>query len=257
VHRAFFDYACAFPITARCKLYTDSKELSAEYERLSGVEFGVLPIPFRAHYLGSRSQSDQRLCIGYFGDVRQEKGFHWLPSLIEAVVQDQMPPERTRFLIQASLVHPEYEPLCKAALERLKRYSEELVCLVGQKGPLSAEEYYRVVKETDLLVCPYDSAAYRNRTSGTLAEAIAAGIPTVVPHGSWLARQQPPGSGETFVGRESFIEAVRIVRKNYPSYQARARAGRHAWLALHSPERLIRELLGESVDPGTSCAKVA
>jgi hypothetical protein len=244
VHRAFFDYARMFPPGGRVHLYTDTEELSEEYERFSGLGFGVLPIPFRTRFLGASPRQDDSLCVAYFGDVREEKGFHWLPELIEALLNEEGGSAGVRFLIQASLREPENEPRCKVALDRLKGYSEDVVRLVGLDGSLSPEIYYRLVSEADLLLCPYRPETYRSRSSGTLAEAIAAGIPTVVPRGTWLSRQVPAGGGETFFDRESFIEAVRRVRDDYPTYHARARAGQDAWLGLHSPDRLVRTLLG-------------
>ncbi len=189
--------------------------------------------------------------------MRDEKGFHWLPDLVESMMEDYVRPGRVRFLIQASLVHPEHEPRSKKALEQLKRYPEGLVRLVGLDGPLAPDSYFRMVSETDLLVCPYHPTIYRSRTSGTLAEAIAFGIPTVVPFGSWLASQQPPDGGATFVDRDSFIEAVRRICDEYPSYHMRARSGRDSWLRLHSPERLVQTLLGTALDRGSSDGKVA
>ena len=117
LHRVFFEFARAFPVNDRLRLYTDSDGLSTEYEQLSGLEFGVLPIPFRSRLLKSRSRGAGPLCIGYFGDVRDEKGFHWLPDLVQAMFGDYVEPGRVRFVIQASLVHPEQEPLSKAAVK--------------------------------------------------------------------------------------------------------------------------------------------
>ena len=256
-HRVYFEAARAFPNNPRIRLYTDTDGLSAEYERISGMEFGVLPIPFRSQLLGSRSREAGPLCIAQFGDVRDEKGFHWLPDLIDSMMDDYIRPGRVRFLIQASLIHPEYEPKSRAALERLKGYSRDAVRLVGLEGPLTPHSYYQMVSEADLVLCPYDPLTYRNRSSGTLAEAIAAGVPTVVPRHSWLSLQQPAESGETFVDRESFLEAVRKISADYARYQSRAKAGRHSWLANHSPEHLVRRLLGERDEPGAIAEKVA
>ena len=63
---------------------------------------------------------------------------------------------------------------------------------------------------------------YRARSSGILAEAIVAGKPTVVREGTWLARQQPSGSGERFTDLSSLVEAVRLVCERYPAYAAGA-----------------------------------
>jgi glycosyltransferase involved in cell wall biosynthesis len=257
VHRVFFEHARRFPANDRLRLYTDTEALSDEFEHASGLEFGVLPIPFRARLISSRPCDLGHLCIAFFGDVREEKGFHWLPDLIDSMMEEYVNPGRVRFLIQASLIHPEENPRSKAALDKLKNYSEDHVRLVGLEAPLAPDRYYQLVSEADLLLCPYHAGTYRARSSGTLTEAIAAGIPTVVPRGTWLARQQPPGSGETFDDRGSFIKAVLEICDRYASFQQGAVAGRRAWLARHSPERLIRALIGDSNEKRSHVAKVA
>jgi glycosyltransferase involved in cell wall biosynthesis len=257
LHRVFFEHARLFSASDRLQLYTDTEALSEEFERASGLEFSVLPIPFRARLI-CRSAGDRGpICIAFFGDVREEKGFHWLPDLIDAMMEEYVSRGRVRFLIQASLVHPEENPRSRAALERLRTYPGDHVRLVGLEGPLAPDRYYQLVSEADLLICPYHRGTYRVRSSGTLTEAIAAGIPTVVPRDTWLARQQPPGSGETFDDLESFIDAVVQICGQYASYQQRAVAGRRTWLALHSPERLIRALLGERDQRTSRAEKVA
>jgi glycosyltransferase involved in cell wall biosynthesis len=257
VHRAFFEHARRFPLSDRLRLYTDTEELSEDFERFSGLEFGVLPIPFRTRLLGNPSRQGRPLCVAFFGDVREEKGFHWLPGLVDALMEEHVATGRVRFLIQASLVRPEDEPLCRAALAELRKYAEDRVELVGLNGPLAPDRYYQLVSQADLLLCPYHPETYRCRSSGTLTEAIAAGIPTVVPRGTWLARQQPPGSGETFDDRESFLAAVRRICDHHAPYHAQALAGRGAWLERHSPERLVRALLGQRTQASPCIGKVA
>jgi glycosyltransferase involved in cell wall biosynthesis len=257
VHRAYFDHARRFAPTDRLRLYTDSEELSEDYERFSGLDFGVLPIPFRTRLLSNPRRKGSALCLAFFGDVREEKGFHWLPGLIEALMPGYVIPGRVRFLIQASLVHPEGEPSCNAALHELMKLSEDHVRLVGLDGPLPPDLYYELVSEADLLLCPYDPGAYRCRSSGTLTEAISAGIPTVVPDGTWLARQQPTGSGARFVDAESFHAAVKQVCDHYATYHVQARAARKSWLAQHSPERLVQALLGHEAAQSERMGKVA
>jgi hypothetical protein len=128
----------------------------------------------------------------------------------------------------------------------LERTEGDAVRLIGRDGPLTPEVYYRELAGMDVLLCPYDPAAYRNRSSGALAEAAAAGIPTVVPAGTWLARQQPPGTGETFTDRDSFVRAVRRVVERYPDFHAEATAARVRWRETHSPRQLVLRLLGRS-----------
>jgi hypothetical protein len=243
-HRAYFDAVRRSPHPA-VRLYTDTEELADEYRRFSGLSFESLPVPFRATLIPERRRTGRRVCLGYVGEVRDEKGFHWLPPLLEEFHRE-IAAGLVRLVAQATLAQPEYNPAGRAALAALERTEGDAVRLIGRDGPLTPEAYYRELAGMDVLLCPYDPAAYRNRSSGALAEAVAAGLPTVVPAGTWLARQQPPGTGETFTDRDSFVRAVRRVVERYPDYHAEAVAARDRWRATHSPRQLILRLLGRS-----------
>jgi hypothetical protein len=257
-HRAYFDFFRREPPPARVRLYTDTDELSEAYREFSGLEFTTLPIPFRTHFVTARAREPggQRLCVAFFGDVRDEKRFYWLPDLVEALSTDYLAPGKVRFLVQATLVQPEWNPASHQALLRLKGMPPEHVRLVGLDGPLSPDEYYRLFAEADLLLCAYDPLAYNRRSSGTLTEAVAAGIPTVVPEGTWLERHQPPGTGESCADLPSFIEAVRRICDGYPRYLKQARAAKERWLAVHTPLNLVGTLLG-SAAPEARAARAA
>ena len=42
---------------------------------------------------------------------------------------------------------------------------------------------------SDITILPYDRTSYGTRSSGVLVESLAAGIPVIVPAGTWLSRQ--------------------------------------------------------------------
>jgi glycosyltransferase involved in cell wall biosynthesis len=243
-HRVLFDHSRRVPPSPKVRLYTDTKELTQEYEHFSGHDFGVLPIPFRVNLIrpGGRPEN-AGLCIAYFGDVRDEKGFYHLPAVVADLMADYVVPGKVRFLVQASLSHPEWNPRSAAALEKLRAYPAEHIRLLGLDRPLPPEEYFRLVSEADLLLCPYSPFAYKRRSSGTLTEAIAAGIPTVVPANTWLAGQQPPGTGEQFCDEPSLVAAVRKILADYAQYLEHARRAKDEWLAVHSPEQLVKRLI--------------
>jgi hypothetical protein len=243
-HRSYFDDVRRRPQHPRVRLYTDTEELTEEYQEFSGLVYDTLPIPFRSGFLAGRARRPGGpLCLSFFGDVREEKGFFWLPELVDALLEDYLVRGKARFLIQGTLGAPQWSPKSQQALARLQGLPPEYVTVVGADGPLAPDDYYRLVSETDVLLCPYNPHAYRRRSSGTVAEAIAAGIPTVVPGGTWLARHQPPGAGETFTDLGSFVEGVRRICDDYDRYAAQARAYREQWLAVHSPLNLVDTLL--------------
>jgi hypothetical protein len=45
-----------------------------------------------------------------------------------------------------------------------------------------------------------------------LTEAIAAGVPTIVPAATWLSNQQPNGSGLPFDGLQDFLNQTKKMR---------------------------------------------
>jgi hypothetical protein len=243
--RALFDFARRQRPSPRVRLYTDTDELSEAYGDFSGLDFTTLPIPFRTHLVTRRThQPGEQLCLAFFGDVRDEKRFFWLPELVEALRSEYLVPGKVRFLVQATLVEPQWNPASQQALLRLKVMPPEYVRLIGLDGPLCPEDYYRMVAEADVVLCPYDPAAYNRRSSGTLTEAIAAGAPTVVPAGTWLELHQPGGTGESCDDLRSFIEAVRRICDNYVAYWKQAQAAKACWLAVHTPQNLVRTVLG-------------
>lgn len=238
-HVALFDLYRPRGEHPNIRLYTDTPELSAQYASVSGLSHFVLPIPFRHDKLPDRKRTGVGpLVVSYVGDPRDEKGFPELPGLVERSADLQV-----RFVIQASFADPANNPRTGPAVAALRAVGEPRVTLVGEDGPLPADRYYELVSGADVLVFPFAREAYGQRSSGTLTEAIAAGVPTVVTADTWLAKQQPPGSGETCTDGPSLAAAVRRIATDYDRYAAAAAAGRSTWLARHNPANLVRTLI--------------
>lgn len=257
MHRAFFSLYEQGGRSQRIKFYADTEELAGDYGRLSQSPFGVLPIPFRSEMIASPRAPAQALRLAYIGEARDEKGFHWLPKLIDRLMDDCVRPGRVRFLLQANVSAPQHNPCSNQALERLRRYPPEQVELFGLEAPLEPEQYYSLVSRADIVLLPYDRDRYRACSSGTLAEAIAGGRPVVVPASSWMSSQVPLGAGETFHDFESFVAATRRLIDDYDRYKARAEACRADWLARHSPDRLVETIMDDTPAALPADARIA
>lgn len=245
VRRLFFSLYSRWGASDRVKFHTDSQTLSRDYETVSGQRFGVLPIPFRAELISPLPRPPSGpVRLGYFGEARDEKGFAWLPDLAEALREGYLAPGRARLLIQANISQPQYNPQSIKALERLKRFSSGEVQLFAAEAPLSPVEYYRMVSQADVVLLPYLNGRYRACSSGVFAEALAMGAPPVVPAGTWMAGQLPPGGGETFDDFGSFVRAVTRLLDNFDSYRAAAKAHRPIWRQRHSPDALVAAIVG-------------
>lgn len=245
LHRAFLALIDRWQSTSRIRFYTDTRQLADDYGRLTTKTFGVLPIPFRSELIGPPTAAPGGpLQLAYLGEVRDEKGFAWLPDLIDRLMSDYVHPGRARFLVQATLSAPHYNPHSARALERLKQFDSNHVELLGLEAPLTPAAYYELASRADIVLLPYDRQRYRAASSGTLAEALAGGRATIVPGGGWMAEQLPPGAGETFDDFESFVVAVKRVIDRHPDYAARAQTHRDRWRKQHSPDALIAAIVG-------------
>ena len=244
-HRLFFSFYKSWGATNRIKFYGDTREIADEYRLISGFDFGVLPIPFRSACIErDETRGDGRLTLAFFGDARDEKGFHWLPDLVDSLMDSHVRTGRIRFLFQASIGDREYSPRSVAALERLQRHSPDYLTLVGVGGALAPEAYFRLVSATDIALFPYERDRYRAASSGTLAEALAAGNPVIVPANSWMSSQVRPGAGETFTDEQSFQAAVRRVIDRYAEYRRVADSHSNSWTQTHSPDALVQAIVG-------------
>lgn len=169
----------------RILFYTDTAELTAQYNRLGAALFHTVPIP---HTRRSGSPHDPPpLRLIYVGDARREKGFHLLPHLVEELWSGYVAPGKIAFRLQSNYNVPQGEPEAVLARAQLETYPPELVELL--KKPLTSTQYQELLLSGDINLLLYDAENYYARSSGILVESLAAGMPVIVPAASWLARQ--------------------------------------------------------------------
>jgi hypothetical protein len=170
----------------RAHFYTDTEELTDQHNRLGVFPFHTLPIP-HTHSLEDRTPHAGPLRFTYLGDARAEKGFHLLPRLAADIRPDCLRPGKARFVVQCNFNIPNGEPRAAVARAKLEGLPQEYVELY--KRPLSSDQYRCLLLSADVSLLFYDPLNYHARSSGILVESLAAGIPVIVPAGSWLARQ--------------------------------------------------------------------
>ncbi|VTR93121.1 Uncharacterized protein OS=Cyanothece sp. CCY0110 GN=CY0110_11807 PE=4 SV=1: Glyco_trans_1_4 [Gemmata massiliana] len=239
-HRAYFDACRAYPETGNVRFYTDTAELAADYATLAGFPFGVLPHAFRADLIppSPLRPTAGPLRVLFLGDLRKEKGFTKLPTLVRAMSTG------VQFVVPGAIHPEEREPAMLSALAELESYPESVVERQYRDGFVPADDYYRLLSSADIVLCFYDPKAYRSRSSGIFAEAVAAGKPTIVSAGTWMSSEQLAGSGEVVRDEHELLRALRNVVADYPNYRAAAAEARTRWLSHHSPENLLAQLVG-------------
>ena len=228
----------------KIQFYTDTDELIQRYNSLSEVKLQKIPIPFRQEKLQQTTQistKNKPVHIVYLGDARPEKGYHYLPSIVESLWTDYIQPCKIKLTIQSNFSIEGGEGLIPQARLALERYPDSKVKLI--KNAISADDYYQLLAEADMLVLPYDSHSYRFRTSGVLTEALAAGKPVIVPENSWLGKQVDSSRASLYKNTDEIPEKVIYIIENLPQFSDSAKIFSQGWLEQNSPDNLLKTLL--------------
>jgi hypothetical protein len=198
----------------------------------------VLPFPYQATK-PLRSRAGKRpVTIAALGHQRSEKGYHFLPAIIEALMRRGA----VRFLIHNSA--PENLPEVGEALRRLA-IGNPAIQLVAHST--TGADWDALIDAADLMLCPYDAKRYLTTHSGIVVEAIANAIPLVVPAGTPLAAiVSDYGGAATVFDRfdaASVIAATEQAIADFDRHAALALGGAQSWRASQGADHLLSALL--------------
>ncbi len=230
----------------KIKFYTDTEDLVQRHNTLSSVVFCKIPIPFRQEKLKDITQEKdfkKPVNIVYLGDARPEKGYQYLPDIVDVLWTDYIQPGKIKFTIQSNFnIEGGMGDIPTARLQ-LERYPHQKVSLI--KEAMSPDDYYHILGEADVLILPYDPNSYRVRTSGVLTEALAAGKPVVVPSNSWLAKQVDSSRARIYETVDKIPESIINVIENLPQLTEAAKQFSGQWKEQNSPDSLVKCLLSQ------------
>jgi glycosyltransferase involved in cell wall biosynthesis len=224
----------------RLSLFADTEGLAALFAQGTGLAVHPVPIPVVVRP-GARPAPDGLPHVVFAGGARAEKGYAALPEAIEAVAG------RARFTLQSGPVDAASDPLVQRAHRRLRGMAGAQVRLL--ETALEPEAYAALLASADLLLLPYDPAAYGPRSSGILAEALALGIPAVVPGGCWMAEAAGPERAVIIQPGQPVGAALAQALDRLAALRAAAEAGSGPWRAHHAPGALLHALLRGFVSP--------
>ena len=133
-------------------LFSDSKRVA------EGIGASVLPILHTDGLMGKVKVADDPLVLWWPGPPRNEKGTSIIRELTSQITNEKL-----------------YAHLkCQG------------ICFLPE---LTREQYVKQMMRSDVILLPYDPAAYYARTSGIFVETVFAGKMPVVLRGSWLANE--------------------------------------------------------------------
>lgn len=186
---AAFQESAAKLRSAQVRFYTDTEELTAQYNRLNLFPFQTVPIP-HTHQPMEERRTNQALRVLYMGDARSEKGYHLIPGLIENVWDDYIATGRVEFHLQSNFNVPQGEPRAVIARQRLEALAAKAPGAIKlHTAPFTSDEYRGLLLSGDINLLFYEPDNYYARSSGILVESLSAGIPVIAPAATWLTRQ--------------------------------------------------------------------
>jgi hypothetical protein len=234
--------AKCFPqeVTDRFHVVTFEQRVSTVYSAVLGRQVGVLPVPFPAcgplrYRAGSRP-----LIVATLGHQRgPDKGYHLMPEIARRLL-------RTGHDIEL-LVHnsnPGDMPLPHEALCALATASGRIAI---DERTVDLDTWASLLAAADLILCPYDPQRYSCDMSGVATEAVANGVPLVVPAGTTLERliDDFGGCGTAFAAWEpgEIVDATLRAIDDYDRLAVRAYRAASRWPQAHGPARLVDALL--------------
>ncbi|MDR1490884.1 MAG: glycosyltransferase [Desulfovibrio sp.] len=178
--------------------FTDTEELTTDYNALGAyaVKTTVIPVAPELHVQAPHLPATPLTAL-YLGDARDEKGFHLLPPLIRRT-RDLLKAKRLRYVCQSNFNIPGGEKASSRALAQLREIQAETAGVQLLPGPFTASEYQHLIQSAAIIMLPYMPENYLARSSGVFAEALAAGVPCLIPAGTSMARQAEPFRQEHF-----------------------------------------------------------
>ncbi len=224
---------------SRLHLFTFETTSSQLYSYLLNVKVHVLPLPHAATSAGTSRVGRRPITVAVLGHQRPEKGYALMPD-IAALLLAKRPDVRL-------LVHngePQNMVATQEQLRVLARTHPQLELDERVAGP---ELWQALLDRADLILCPYPAWNFSAAYSAVAAEAVAAGIPLVVPAGTTLAAllAQYGGGGTTFDAHNpvGIVAAVEEALNEFDDLARISIVGSHQWLQTMGARNMVGALL--------------
>ncbi len=179
------------------RLYATTQELARQLNQAVGRNlWSAIDYPIRKRSDAETTDSSgihaERSRLLLAGNIRREKGRYQLAALISQVWRShlEMGPWQLAFQLPTKRWN---RLLPKFLWPHADKFRTRQDCaIVLANATLDSEKYQAWIHSADVGLFIYDGRRYYVRCSGILLEMLAAGIPVIVPAGSWLSRQLKP-----------------------------------------------------------------
>jgi hypothetical protein len=212
---------------------------SASFCVVMGKHVGVFPTPHAA--TGPRfSRSGKRpITVAVLGNQRPEKGYQFMPEVAQRLLQ-----ANPDIRVLCHNANPNAMPEAQQALRALAATDSRLILDERLAG---GEVWQGLLDASDLILLPYASPRFAISYSAVAVEAVANGIPLVVPADTSMARlvQEFGGSGTTFDRPEAsaIVDGTQRALDRFDQLATSAHAGSELWGQIHGPRHLVEAML--------------
>ena len=238
----FYRHAASHLLEAdmvRFHMTTFDASASAVYALLLGRPVGVLPLPQFAKTTLTGRTGHRPVTVSVLGHQRPDKGYYLMPQIARLLLAHE-PDIRLLIHNGAPDVMPnvQQEMRAHAAVESRITLNEETA------GPALWED---LLRQSGLILCPYEPARFVASYSAVATEALANGIPVVVPDGTALSRLLDayggPGADFTTYDPAGIVAATRRALADFDALADRAAAAADRWNATMGVGNMVNALL--------------
>jgi glycosyltransferase involved in cell wall biosynthesis len=199
----------------------------------------TLPLPYRS-VIPLRSRAGARpVVVAILGHQRLEKGYDRLPKIAKELLRT-----RPDICLLVQHVRPDGPPETKQNLRDMAANNDRLVL---EEKPAGRAGWPQLLERSDLILCPHRPQFCIASFSSVAAEALANGIPLVVPAGTPLATllAECGGPGTTFDQFEpaSITAATSEALDDFDHFAMLAHAAALQWPETRGPARMVDDLI--------------
>lgn len=165
--------------------------------------------------------------IGFFGSQRPEKGAAMLAELASRLLREG------------------FEVVLHDSRGLVRAESSPRLTVLGYVPSLVEE-----IARCDVVVVPYEPAAYRWKGSGIVWDAIASGIPVIVPSGTapgLLVEETGAGKTVDVLSIDAIFRAIDDVRQNYERISLAAFEASRRWRTTQGTKAAVAAILSDAV----------
>lgn len=214
-------------------LWAETDLLTEHFNNRFGAAFQCLALPPTG--MDSKNEApfekNNLYVISYLGAAREEKGFHFLPDIVQQI-WNSADRDSVKFFIQCTPQKIGYNSTITAALENLSRYPDSFVKL--ERSSLSETQYFGALSNTDLLLLLYNQDSYKIRGSGIAVESICAAVPYLTFTNTFCAHLISTGGGVVIDRVEGLAQVVQNCIRNKNILKISSEARKQTFLQNHS-----------------------